>query len=177
VYRTITPLPGVAPVAAPVEQPWSKNRTAPLNPAPLTTLTFADPVEFGRQRCYVVRTVRGTSPNVIEGPASAQTCITPVDTFPPAVPAGLVAVAAEGSISLIWEPGSDPDLAGYIILRGRAGDATLQPLTPMPVTEARFIDTTVTPGTRYAYAVVAVDNAQPAANRSLPSGRVEETAR
>jgi hypothetical protein len=177
VYRTITPVPGAAAVATPVEQPWSKTRSAPLNPAPLATLTFADPVEFGRERCYVVRALRGQPPNVIEGPASAPACITPVDTFPPAVPAGLVAVAAEGSISLIWEPGSDPDLAGYIVLRGRAGDATLQPLTPMPVTEARFIDTTVMPGTRYAYAIVAVDTAQPTANRSMPSARVEETAR
>ena len=92
------------------------------------------------------------------------------------MPAGLVAVAAVGSISLIWEPGGDLDLAGYVVLRGTPGDATLQPLTLMPVTEARFSDTTARPGTRYVYAVVAVDTATPP-NMSAPSARVEETAR
>jgi hypothetical protein len=176
VYRTVAPLPGAASTP-PVETAWLKSPTPPINPSPLTELTFADPVEFGRQRCYVVRAVRGSAPNVIEGPPSAPACITPVDTFPPAPPAGLVAVAAEGSISLIWEPGSEPDLAGYVVLRGEPGDATLQPLTEMPITEARYIDSRVTAGRRYVYAVVAVDNAQPVANRSAASERIEETAR
>jgi hypothetical protein len=176
VYRSEIPLAGVTPTA-PVERPWLKTPATPLNPAPLADLTFSDPVEFGKERCYVVRAVRGTPPNAIEGLPSAPACITPVDTFPPAPPAGLVAVAAEGSISLIWEPGSEPDLAGYLVLRGAPGDATLQPLTAMAITEARYVDSTVTAGTRYVYAVVAIDNAQPMPNRSMPSERAEETAR
>jgi hypothetical protein len=64
-----------------------------------------------------------------------------------------------------------------VVLRGAPGDATLRPLTPEPITEARFIDTMVTPGTRYVYAIVAVDNATPTPNRSAESMRVEETAR
>lgn len=177
VYRTETLQPGAPAAATVVERPWLRTPPAPLNPSPLSQMTFADPVEFGRERCYVVRTVIGNPPNAIEGAASLPACITAVDTFPPAPPAGLVAVAAEASISLIWEPSSEPDLAGYLVLRGAPGDATLQPLTLMPVTEARYVDATVTPGTRYAYAIVAVDNAKPAGNRSIASERVEETAR
>ena len=63
------------------------------------------------------------------------------------------------------------------LLRGAPGDATLRPLTPEPITEARYIDTMVTAGTRYVYAIVAVDNVMPAPNRSAESMRVEETAR
>jgi hypothetical protein len=35
----------------------------------------------------------------------------------------------------------------------------------------------VTPGHRYAYAIVAIDDRVPLGNRSDPSPRVEETAR
>jgi hypothetical protein len=161
------------PAAAP-PAPWTQGPEAPLNPAPLAVTQFADIVEFGRERCYTVRSLRGTAPNVLIGEPSPPRCITAVDTFPPAPPAGLAAVAAQGLISLIWEPAGDVDLAGYVVLRGAVGDATLQPLTAMPVTEARFVDQTVTPGQRYVYAAVAVDAA---GNRSTESARVEETAR
>lgn len=79
-------------------------------------------------------------------------------------------------ISLIWDANTEPDLAGYIVLRGEAPGDTLQPLTPKPIRETTFRDTTVKPGVRYVYAIVAVDNATPP-NRSVPSVRVEETAR
>jgi hypothetical protein len=64
-----------------------------------------------------------------------------------------------------------------MVLRGTAGDATLQPLTRTPLAEARFRDTTVMPGTRYAYAVAAVDKRPLLPNVSAQSNRVEETAR
>src|SRR5262249_25403626 len=147
-------LDGSAPVAPELPH-WGPTIPAPLNPSPLDTTTFMDDVEFGRERCYTVRAVRGTPPAVIESDPSSRTCVTPEDLFPPAVPVRLIAVAAEGAISLIWEPNSELDLVGYLVLRGAPGDATLQPLTPMPVTEARFSDTTVVPGQRYVYAVVA----------------------
>jgi hypothetical protein len=104
-------------------------------------------------------------------------CIRPVDVFPPARPAAPSAVAAEGAISLIWEPSPEPDVGGYLVLRGEAGDATLAPLTQTPVFETSFRDTTVTPGVRYVYAVQAVDTRVPLGNVSAPSAPVEETAR
>jgi len=97
--------------------------------------------------------------------------------FPPAPPAGVAAVPSEGGISLIWEPNSELDLGGYLVLRGEPGDATLGQLTAAPIAEARFRDTTVQPGTRYIYAVVAVDTRLPLPNVSAASVPVEETAR
>jgi len=169
-----SPLALPAPDAA---TPWTAARPAPINATPLGSMTFADPIELDRRRCYTVRAVRGTTPNVIEGEASEPACITPVDIFPPAPPAHLVAIADEGGISLIWEPNSETDLAGYLVLRGEASDATLQPLTSSPIVEARFRDTHVTAGKRYVYGVVALDAHLPVPNVSGESNRVEETAR
>jgi hypothetical protein len=181
-YR-LTPPVSTPPVAAPPAAtpapagppaPAAPVRPLPLNPMPLTMPAFTDTVAFGVEHCYVARAIRGDGAAAIEGEPSEPFCFTPADRFPPAPPAGLVAVAAEGSVSLIWEPASEPDLAGYVVLRGTAGDATLQPLTPMPVAEARFADSTAVAGTRYVYAVVSVDTAM---NVSAESNRVEETAR
>jgi len=176
VYRELAPDPLAFPdTTTPV--PWAGAPPMPINPAPLPTMSFMDSVEFDRERCYIVRPVRGTAPNTVEGDASPPNCFIPVDLFPPAAPARLVAVADEGGISLIWEPNTEPDVTGYMVLRGEATDATLQPLTPTPVAEPRFRDTHVTTGKKYMYAVVALDSRVPLANVSAESNRVEETAR
>ena len=112
----------------------------------------------------------------IEGAATAPICVTPVDTFPPVAPKGLVHIANATGVSLLWEANTDADLAGYMVLRGEAPGDTLSPLTPAPITETSFTDATVRRGRTYVYEVVAVDKAEPA-NQSPPSNRVEETIR
>jgi hypothetical protein len=149
----------------------------PLNEAPLTTTQHVvQGVKFGAEQCFAVSPVDTIATVVVRGPMSAPTCHTPRDTFPPAAPSSLAAVAGAGSISLIWEPNTEGDLAGYMVLRGEVGSDRLTPLTTAPIRETTFRDTTVRAGTRYVYAVVAVDNASPA-NSSPESARVEETAR
>ena len=175
VYRATMADPLGPPEAAP--EPWEAAPPEAINPVPLARLTFTDPVEFGVGRCYTVRAVRGAGADATIGEASPAACVTPVDTFPPAAPRSLAAVATEGAISLIWEPAAERDLAGYLILRGDAPGDTLQPLTPMPVPDARYRDDAVTPGARYVYAVVAVDRRFPVPNVSAESNRVEESAR
>ena len=176
VYRIESADPLTLPDAA-VASAWSSPRPLPLNTTPLATLEFSDAAEFERTQCYMVRAVRGAAPALVEGEATPMACVRPVDTFPPAPPANLTAVAGEGSISLIWEPNIDVDLGGYLVLRGEAGSATLQPLTETPIPDARYTDRDVKPGTRYVYAVVAVDDRVPLPNISAESLRVEETAR
>ena len=86
------------------------------------------------------------------------------------------AVAEDGAVSLVWDQNTEPDLDGYLILRGEVPGGTLTPLTTQVVKDATYRDTTVKPGVRYMYAVVAVDNASPR-NQSPPSTREEVTAR
>ena len=149
----------------------------PLNPAPLAALTFeqATPAS-GEEHCYRIRSLTSAGGVTIEGDASEPSCITPQDKFPPAAPVGLAAVPTAGQISLIWDPNTDRDLAGYVVLRGEAPGGPLQAITPAPIRETSYRDSTVKPGVRYIYAVVAVDTAKPP-NMSAQSARVEETAR
>ena len=109
----------------------------------------------------------------IESDAPPAICETLVDTFPPAAPKGMNAIATDGAINLIWEPNAEKDLAGYIVLRGVEPAETLESITPAPIAEPSFKDT-VKPGIAYVYAVRAVDKA---GNPSPSSARVVETAR
>jgi fibronectin type 3 domain-containing protein len=110
----------------------------------------------------------------IEGDATAPVCVTPRDIFPPAAPKELSLLLLDGAIELVWDAGTEPDIAGYIVLRADAPGDNLRPLTPSPVGETTYRDTGVRPGVRYVYAVTAVDRA---GNRSPESARVEGTAR
>jgi hypothetical protein len=150
---------------------------APLNPSPLSDVRFeTGSVEYGKEHCYVVRTVQAIDKVTLESAPSAPACLTPLDRFPPAAPSGLRAVAEDGAVSLVWNRSTESDLGGYLVLRGEAPGDTLQPLTAEPVKDATYRDSAVTPGVRYVYAVVAVDNATPR-NASAPSPREEVTAR
>ena len=79
-------------------------------------------------------------------------------------------------MSLLWEANTESDFGGYLVLRAEAPDDKLSPLTPTPIPDTSFNDTTVRRGRTYVYEVVAVDKQTPA-NQSAPSNRVEETIR
>jgi hypothetical protein len=163
--------------AAPVD-PFALTLPTMLTKAPVAVTTFAipGPVRFGEERCFVVRSTDVVGGTPIVGRPSEPACVTPVDTFPPAAPTRLAAIAGVGVINLIWEPNTEADLAGYIVLRGTAPGGTLQALTPTPIRETTYRDQSATPGVRYVYAVVAVDNASPQ-NVSGQSNRVEDSSR
>ena len=150
----------------------------PVNPAPLKSPSFEQTgVAFGAEQCYRIRSASSLDPAIVEGEASAPQCITARDQFPPAAPGRLAAVPTAGQISLIWDANTEKDLAGYLVLRGEGGaDAALAAITPAPIKETSYRDTTVKPGVSYVYAVVAVDTATPP-NTSPQSARVQETAR
>ena len=100
----------------------------------------------------------------------------PIDTFPPKSPTGLVAVASEGAISLVWDPNEESDIAGYLVLRQATTDATLQVITPDPIEGTSYRDEEVMADQNYIYAVMAVDDAIPP-NVSVASIDVAEQAR
>jgi hypothetical protein len=166
------------PKETPAEDPLALKLPVPLTPQPIDKTEFALPgaVVYGVERCFAVRAVDSVDTGTAQGALSPIGCVTPKDTFPPAVPKSLGAIAGAGVINLIWDANTEPDLAGYIVLRGEAPGDTLRAITPTPVKETRYRDETVRPGVRYVYVVVAVDSADPQ-NVSGQSNRVEETAR
>jgi hypothetical protein len=149
----------------------------PLNTAKVGLFSYRDRVmRFGTERCYVVR-VRDVLDSLrIQGPASPPTCVVPIDTFPPGPPTGIVAVASEGAISLVWDPNPERDIAGYLVLRRASTGATLETLTPEPIEGTSYRDASVTANQDYIYAVQAVDDATPY-NTGAPSPEITEQAR
>jgi hypothetical protein len=97
---------------------------------------------------------------------SAEATITPRDTYPPPVPAGVAAVVSTGSIELMWDRGTAPDLAGYRIYRA-PGAGPFEKLA-----EAReapsYSDRSVEPGKSYRYAVSAFDKIGNESEKSSP---------
>ena len=84
--------------------------------------------------------------------------------------------ADAGSINLVWNENTESDIDGYLVLRGLASDATLEPLTPEPINEPTYRDTSVVSGEQYVYQLMAVDHVMPR-NVSQPSGQITQTAR
>jgi hypothetical protein len=143
-----------------------------LNPRPVREFGYEDTrMDWGTKRCYIVRAVTVVARRAVESEPTEPHCETLVDSFPPAAPKGLNAVATDGAINLIWEANAEPDLAGYFVLRA-TGSGELIRITLEPVTDASFFDS-VQRGVRFTYAVQAVDKA---GNVSKASERVEETA-
>ena len=152
-------------------------RPEPLNSLLVSETSYIDVgVTFGEERCYTIRALDEVDSLPVLGQASRATCVTPVDTFAPEAPVGVIAVASRDAISLVWDSSAEGDVAGYLVLRGTAPGATLQPLTPEPIVETTYRDAEVEADRRYVYVVQAVDGASPP-NVSAPSVEVTEQAR
>ncbi len=173
VYETAPP--GFTP--PPLQDGFVPRYPLLLTAAPVALTKWADTrFEAGSTHCYAVSTIATTGPVSVESAMSPSACVTARDTFAPAAPKGLAAVASVGAISLIWDANTEIDLAGYLVLRAPADGGELAPLTRLPIKETTYRDATVRRGVRYVYAIVAVDTAKPP-NRSAESPHVEETAR
>jgi hypothetical protein len=139
-------------------------------------IRFGETYEYRVQR--VARVTVDGQMQELDGPLSAPVQVEARDVFPPAVPAGLAAVAiigengTEPAIDLSWQPDTEPDLAGYIVYR-REGDGSWQRISPAQlVVGPAFHDPHVQAGRSYIYAVSAVDQG---GHESERSGEAQET--
>jgi hypothetical protein len=150
--------------------------------------TIDPTAQRGETYRYTAQRVRaivlgGHALEIRSAPSAAETVLMR-DTFPPATPTGLAAIASgtapgHSSIDLSWEPNTDPDLAGYIVYRqpvGSDGTLTGTParLTPTPIPAPAFSDITAVPGHTYSYRVTATDTA---GNESPASAEARESIR
>ena len=149
----------------------------PLNPKPLGDISYEySSADSGVEACFGIRSVDAAGAALVESPMSDLACVTPKDIFPPAPPKGLAATPTPGAVQLIWDANTEADLAGYIVLRATLPDEKLLPLTPAPIRDTVYRDSSVTAGAEYVYVVVAVDATTPV-NQSKPSEPVRVTAR
>ncbi len=127
------------------------------------TARFGETYSYRAQRVAVV-TVDGLTLE-LPGAVSAAVTVDVEDVFPPAVPAGLVAVATVGagetaaqtSIDLSWQPDAEADVTGYAVYRREGDGAWTRVSGAAPVVGPAFHDTDVQAGHSYAYAVTAID--------------------
>jgi fibronectin type 3 domain-containing protein len=127
--------------------------------------------EYGKEYHYLVQAIAKTGTGEVESDLSIEAIITPRDTFPPAIPAGLSAVPATNSIELGWERATDPDLAGYRVYRALPG-GDFEKIAETPETPS-YSDRQIESGKQYRYAVSAFDKSGNESNRSDP---IEVTA-
>ena len=145
-----------------------------LTKQPIAEPRFLDArMVWGEKRCYTVRAAESVGSFTIESEAPPAQCETLVDTFAPAAPKGVAGIPSDGAINLIWEPNTEKDLGGYLVMRAKAPGQTFEPLTRAPIQETSFKDA-VQAGVPYVYIVKAVDKA---GNSSPPSPPITETAR
>ena len=134
-------------------------------------------IEWGKTYTYRIAGVTTATVNGkeqrIEGDPSPAATVEARDTFPPAVPTGLQAVASGVGqppfIDLTWAPNTDSDLAGYNVYRHEEGQAPVK-INAELVKAPAYRDERVERGHKYFYAVTAVDL------RGNESGRSPETS-
>ena len=168
--------PAAAAVSSP--PPPSRGKREPEE-APLATSdtnSYRDTsFSFDHTYVYIVRSVLPVESTSVESVDSESLTITPRDTFPPAVPQGLVAAVLPGStpnttvVDLSWSINLETDLAGYHVYRSEQEGTRGQLVTPDLLPTPALRDTSVVPGHHYWYSVTAVDRA---GNESAPSAAV-----
>ncbi|MDP9263983.1 MAG: hypothetical protein M3O85_06660 [Acidobacteriota bacterium] len=113
----------------------------------------------------------GEAPVEVEGDDSSTVEILAHDSFPPAAPKEVQAVATSGGgqsfVDLTWTLNSEADLAGYNVYRREAGSQPVKINAELLKTPA-FRDANAAAGHTYLYSVSAVDL------RENESGRSEE---
>jgi hypothetical protein len=142
-----------------VEAPAAGQKAGALD----STAHFGEVYEYSAQRIERVQVDGKTLElaGAISDPVRADM----IDTFPPAVPQGLVAVLVpeEKTIDLSWQPDTEEDLAGYIVYRADANadadrSADWKRISgAQPLAGPAFRDATAQQGHSYRYSVSAID--------------------
>jgi hypothetical protein len=134
------------------------------------TAHFGEIYEYTAQRVVQVSIDWSDGKKSLElaGEISAPIHVDVADTFPPAVPRGLVAVLVpeEKTIDLSWQPDTEKDLAGYFVYRAGSDGEWKRISGPQPLEGPAFRDQRVEPGHSYQYAVTAIDLTGHESNRS-----------
>jgi hypothetical protein len=119
---------------------------------------------YGTRYRYLVQAIAG---EIQWSVLSAGAEITPVDTFPPAVPEGLSAVPTPQSIELGWTRNTESDFRGYNVFRS-VDNGPFEKIAPL-IEAPTFSDSKIESGKRYRYTVSAVDLVGNESPRSQPA--------
>lgn len=102
--------------------------------------------------------VRAVNTSFVEGDLSDPVSGRVIDTVPPDRPILAAIRAGEGTVELSWVFTTDPDVAGYRVLRSVQGEEGFRVVQEgLSPSETAYVDGAVTPGLLHAYTVEAID--------------------
>ena len=87
---------------------------------------------------------------------SDQVEVTNKDIYPPKPPSEVAAISNGETISLVWSPNTEPDLAGYAVYRS-GPEKKFERITETLITTASWMDSSVVKGQIYFYRIKAID--------------------
>jgi hypothetical protein len=120
--------------------------------------------QFGTEYQYLVMAFEGEARRSV---VSQTATVTPIDKFPPAVPAGVTVAAAINSIELAWVRNTEADFRGYNVYRSE-GNGPFERIASLIETPA-YTDAKVEAGKMYRYQISAVDLLGNESARSEPA--------
>ena len=130
-----------------------------INSKILTENKFDDKkFEFDNTYIYFVRTVSSESLPYLESTDSETVEVQAKDTFAPAAPKGLVAIAGRTFITLSWNLNLEKDLSGYKVWRKIVDSNNIKLLTKNEIQQNSYTDYEVEVEIRYEYEVSAYDD-------------------
>lgn len=109
---------------------------------------------YDRPYLYRIQAFRKNGSTNSESELSDWVEIVPKDTFAPAAPSGVRAIAGTRTIELAWEPGAEPDLAGYRVYRSEGGGAFVK---MGESSGPAYSDAGVESGKQYQYSISSLD--------------------
>jgi fibronectin type 3 domain-containing protein len=130
---------------------------------PTSATAYVDgAVKNGQKYSYQVQSVMLFGTDLVDGGKSEAFSVTPVDTTPPPVPSGVMAVRTGSGIRVIWDGSMDADITGYRIYRRTAAGSAFSLIGKVNSPSTTFVDSSAAEDVRYYYTVTAVDNSNPA---------------
>lgn len=155
------------PVLYQVYRGLSPESLAPVNDAVAATNYTDAGLSNGQVYYYQVRAVREVNGSRLVGLASHSVAVAPTDLTPPAPPRNLTGVLVAGGIKLLWERGSEKDLAGYRIFRRLPQETVPTMIGAVDRAAMSFVDQLPQAPEGCYWAISAFDKAVPANESAL----------
>jgi len=113
-----------------------------------------------------------TSPAPQSTPTSPAPQSTPTSPAPPSTPTSSTPQSS-ASVTLAWNPNTEPDLAGYKVYKATSSGSYGAAIANLPASTTSFVATGLQPGVTYFFVITAYDTS---GNESTRSPELRATA-
>jgi len=130
--------------------------------APVPATEYVDTrLRNGSKYIYAVRSMMELKGELVGGDTSREVEATPIDLRPPEVPTGVTVVRTDVGVKVFWDRNNSTEIGGYRVYRRALNRPDFQMIGEVNPEYTLFVDTKAASGVRYAYAVTAIDRAEP----------------